>query len=213
MIVKVLGEAGLPDVETQAVIEAFGLPGRVPEGVRRSGPQGHAEVRRRSRESPSTKGYNKHRAPSDLTGEFIITIDPPDAKDYDDAISIRKTDDGWDLGVHIADVAHFIEPGSAAGQEAQDRGNSVYLPRLVIPMLPEVLSNGICSLQEGVPRFCKTTFMSYDEGGHIVSEGVAATLIKSAKRLTYLEAQALIDGDLRRGPQARQDRAQVHRRS
>jgi ribonuclease R len=195
VIVKVLGEAGLPDVETQATIEAYGLPGEFPkecvDQARKATLSFDEEVA-----IASKKGYNKHER-VDLTGEFICTIDPPDAKDYDDAISIRKTANGWDLGVHIADVAHFIEPGSVLDTEARERGNSVYLPRLVIPMLPEVLSNGICSLAEGVVRFCKSSFMSYDEDGHIVSESVAATAIKSAKRLTYLEAQALIDGDLR----------------
>ena len=131
----------------------------------------------------------------DLTGEFIATIDPPDAKDHDDAISIKRLDDGWELGIHIADVAHFIEAGSALDREAADRANSVYLPRLVIPMLPEVLSNGICSLQEGVPRYAKSAFIRYDRQGRVVREGVAQTLIKSAKRMTYLEAQALIDGE------------------
>jgi ribonuclease R len=131
----------------------------------------------------------------DLTKEFILTIDPPDAKDYDDAISIKRTKGGWELGVHIADVAHWIPPGSALDEEAKERGNSVYLPRLVIPMLPEILSNGICSLQEGVPRFCKSAFMSYDEDGSVRTEGAASTLIHSSKRLTYLEAQALIDGN------------------
>lgn len=195
VIIKVLGEAGLPDVETQATIEAFGLPGEFPKECV---DQARAASKRFEEEvgKAATRGYNKHER-IDLTGDFICTIDPPDAKDYDDAISIRRTADGWDLGVHIADVAHFIDPGSALDLEARERGNSVYLPRLVIPMLPEVLSNGICSLSEGVVRFCKSAFMSYDAEGHIISEHVGATAIKSAKRLTYLEAQALIDGDLR----------------
>ncbi len=195
VIVKVLGEAGLPDVETQATIEAFGLPGEFP---RECIDQARAATKRFEEEvgKAATHGYNKHER-IDLTGEFICTIDPPDAKDYDDAISLRRTADGWDLGVHIADVAHFIPPGTALDLEARERGNSVYLPRLVIPMLPEVLSNGICSLSEGVVRFCKSAFMSYDEDGRIVTEHVGATAIRSAKRLTYLEAQALIDGDIR----------------
>ncbi|MAY75431.1 MAG: hypothetical protein CMJ31_12105, partial [Phycisphaerae bacterium] len=104
--------------------------------------------------------------------------------------------DGWELGVHIADVAHFIPSGSALDEEAYERGNSVYLPRLVIPMLPEILSNGICSLQEGVPRFAKTAWIRYDKRGKVRAQGVQQTLIESRKRMTYLEAQALIDGDL-----------------
>ena len=196
VITRVLGDAGKPDVETQAVICAYDLPGEFPE-----------ECVDQSRESTAKfetevaqwreRGAAAMPDRLDLTGEFIITIDPPDAKDYDDAISIRVTDDGgWELGVHIADVSHFIGPSTPLDEEAKDRCNSVYLPRLVIPMLPEVLSNGICSLQEGVPRFCKSAFMNYDRQGAVRSEGVAQTLIQSTKRLTYLEAQALIDGNV-----------------
>ncbi len=202
VITKVLGEAGRPDVETQAVIAAYSLPGEFPD-----------ECVEQAREV--TGVYDEQIAEylkggisaldgewgprEDLTGDFIITIDPPDAKDYDDAISIRRSESlpgGWEIGVHIADVAHYIPPGSPIDEEAKDRCNSVYLPRLVIPMIPELLSNGICSLQEGVHRFCKSAFMTYDSGGVCRSEGIGNTLIKSAKRLTYLEAQALIDGDL-----------------
>jgi ribonuclease R len=193
VITQVLGEAGLPSVETQAVIAAYNLPGEFPE-------RAYAQARRaadafqRELEEGEAAGWTDRE---DLRqSRFIITIDPPDAKDYDDAIHIERTPEGWDLGVHIADVAHFIPPGTPLDEEARRRGNSVYLPRHVIPMLPEVLSNGICSLQEGVPRFCKSAFMSYDRRGGLIRSGVAQTLICSAKRLTYLEAQALIDGDL-----------------
>jgi ribonuclease R len=196
VITKVLGEAGRPDVETQAVIAAYSLPGEFPDECVE---QARAAAERYDEEIAAYKerGITAFDAPGrlDLTEEFIITIDPPDAKDYDDAISIKRTDRGWELGVHIADVAHFIPPGSPLDVEARDRCNSCYLPRLVIPMLPEILSNGIHSLQEGVYRYCKSAFMRYDEQGICVSEGAGQTLIKSAKRLTYLEAQALIDGD------------------
>ncbi|MBX3364630.1 MAG: VacB/RNase II family 3'-5' exoribonuclease [Phycisphaeraceae bacterium] len=193
VISKVLGEAGLPDVETQSVILAHNLPGEFPDEVlddaREAARRFEVEI-----EDFTQRGSLPGRL--DLTGDFIITIDPPDAKDYDDAISIQAMPGGgWKLGVHIADVAHFITPDSPLDREARERGNSVYLPRLVIPMIPEMLSNGICSLQEGVHRFCKSAFATYDRNGHIVSEGVAATIIRSAKRLTYLEAQALIDGN------------------
>jgi ribonuclease R len=203
VIVKVLGEAGRPDVETQAVITAFGLPEEFPpeclEQAREVAGAFDAELRGLRASGKDEAGHllleGSDLPRLDLTEEFILTIDPPDAKDYDDAISIRRTERGWELGVHIADVAHFIPPGTPLDEEGKERGNSVYLPRLVIPMLPEVLSNGICSLQEGVPRFCKSAFMAYDEEGGRVREGVASTLIRSSKRLTYLEAQALIDGN------------------
>lgn len=194
VVVRVLGEAGLPDVETQAVIAAYNLPGEFEEAC----VQQARDATHQFDDEVSSGERDGFKGRDDLRNDFIITIDPPDAKDYDDAISIKKLPDGgWELGVHIADVANFILPGTPLDLEAKERGNSVYLPRLVIPMLPELLSNGICSLQEGVIRFCKSAFMRYDRDGNCRSEGVAATVIKSAKRLTYLEAQALIDGDLR----------------
>lgn len=194
VISKVLGEAGQPDVETQSVILAYGLPGEFPDDVL---DQAREVTRQFDLDIEIFEREGALPGRMDLTEDFICTIDPPDAKDYDDAISITKrADGGWDLGIHIADVGHFIEPGSPLDVEARERGNSVYLPRLVIPMLPEILSNGICSLQEGVARFAKSAFGSYNARGEIQSSGVASTIIRSRKRLTYLEAQALIDGDL-----------------
>lgn len=195
VIVRVLGEAGEPDVETQAVIAAYDLPGEFPEGCVEQAREAAAKYEREIADFHA-RGAAALDNRTDLTEAFIITIDPPDAKDYDDAISIRKTDDGWELGVYIADVAHFIPPGSVLDIEAKDRANSCYLPRKVIPMLPEILSNGICSLQEGVPRYCKCAIVNYDSQGVPRGEGVKQVLINSKKRLTYLEAQALIDGDL-----------------
>lgn len=188
VITKILGEAGRPDVETQAVIAAHSLRTDFPDEVVN---QARESSRSFDRES---KGPWPDR--EDLTQKFIFTIDPPDAKDFDDAISLEfhPHRDEWVLGVHIADVSHFIEKGSALDEEARLRGNSVYLPRLVIPMLPEVLSNGVCSLQEGVPRFTKSVFITFDGKGKVISQRLSSTVISSAKRLTYLEAQALIDG-------------------
>lgn len=195
VITKVLGEAGEPDVETQAVIFAYSLPSNeFPEAcvnqAREATARFDAEM-----EAYEKGGIEALDMRLDLTGEYITTIDPPDAKDYDDAISVKKTKDGYELGIHIADVAHYIPIGSPLDIEAADRANSVYLPRLVIPMLPEVLSNGICSLQEGVLRYAKTCFISYDKMGNVRGRRFCQTLIKSRKRMTYLEAQALIDGD------------------
>jgi len=196
VITKVLGEAGEPDVETQAVIAAYGLPSSdFPEAcvdLARDATRRFDEEMDLFRE----RGADALDMRRDMTDTFICTIDPPDAKDYDDAIHITRLDDGgWELGIHIADVAHFIEQGSALDEEAKERGNSVYLPRLVIPMLPEVLSNGICSLQEGVERYAKSCIIRYDKSGNVRSRGLCQSIIKSRKRMTYLEAQALIDGD------------------
>ena len=193
VIVEVLGEAGEPDVETLAVMRAAGLSDKFPEQVMQ---QARDAARRLDDEDlPADR--------EDLTDTLIATIDPPDAKDYDDAISItrlegnKKGEPAWELGVHIADVAHYVEPGSALDQEAYARGNSTYLPRKVVPMLPEVLSNGVCSLMEGVKRYAKTCFLTYDIAGNVLDQRFAKTVIRSAKRLTYLEAQALIDDDIR----------------
>lgn len=189
VITRVLGEAGKPDVETQAVIAAHGLRTEFPAAC--------IEQAREVTRAFDAEADGPWDDREDLRDAFIFTIDPPDAKDFDDAISIDYDDRAkeWTLGVHIADVAHFITPGSALDEEAKARGNSVYLPRLVIPMLPEILSNGVCSLQEGVNRFTKSVFITFDSKGRVLSQRVAGTVIRSVKRLTYLEAQALIDGD------------------
>ncbi|MBB6429746.1 ribonuclease R family protein [Algisphaera agarilytica] len=192
VITEVLGEAGEPDVETLAVMRSAGLVERFPDDVMR---QAREAARRLDDDIPADR--------EDLTSEMICTIDPPDAKDYDDAISVTKLDGtkkgepAWELGVHIADVAHYITPGSALDEEAYERANSTYLPRKVVPMLPEVLSNGVCSLMEGVNRFAKSCFITYDSLGNVLEQRFAKTVIRSAKRLTYIEAQALIEDDLR----------------
>ncbi|MFG0273839.1 MAG: RNB domain-containing ribonuclease, partial [Phycisphaerales bacterium] len=182
VITRVLGEAGEPDVETQAVIAAYDLPGEFPEACINQA----REVSRAFEEEieeANERGYFELR--EDLRESFIFTIDPPDARDFDDAISLEKIthDDGrpgWKLGIHIADVSHFVTPGSPLDEEAKERGNSVYLPRRVIPMLPELLSNGVCSLQERVPRFCKSAFIRYDEKGNVTGRGYSSTVIHSA---------------------------------
>ncbi len=191
VIIEVLGEGGEPEVETRAVMRAYGLAEKFP-----------AIVMDQARQAAST--FDDKAIPpdrEDLTGSFIITIDPPDARDFDDALSLTELegegDAAYELGVHIADVAHFVRPGTELDNEAAARGNSAYLPRKVVPMLPELLSNGVCSLQEGVNRFCKSVFIRYDREGNVLGARFARTVIRSAKRLTYLEAQALIDGDLR----------------
>jgi ribonuclease R len=131
----------------------------------------------------------------DLTDDLVCTIDPDDAKDYDDAISLRTLDTGnVQVGVHIADVSFFCPADSPLDLEARERGNSTYFPGHVVPMLPEILSNGVCSLQEGVPRLCKSVFIEYDRDAKPVGTKFANTVIKSSKRLRYREAQAIIDG-------------------
>jgi len=129
-----------------------------------------------------------------LRETFIATIDPDDARDFDDAINVDKidTDGGWRLGVHIADVSAYVTPDSALDREARRRGNSVYLPDRVIPMLPERLSNGVCSLNPGVDRLTFSVFIEFDKNGSAKRARFARTVIRSAKRLTYKEAYAIL---------------------
>ena len=140
VIVEVLGDAGEKDVDLKSVIVQFNLPREFPEAVLNQ-----------AREAVDRFNANPHvEGRLDLSDEIICTIDPDDAKDYDDAISLRKLDNGfWELGVHIADVSHFVPAGSALDEEAKLRGNSCYFPGFVIPMLPEILSNGVCSIAGG----------------------------------------------------------------
>jgi ribonuclease R len=185
VITEVLGAAGEKDVDLKSVIVQFNLPGDFPD-----------EVKAQAREAvdqfnPADERSNRY----DLSGELVCTIDPDDAKDYDDAISLKQVEHGhWELGVHIADVSWFVPEDSPLDMEARERGNSSYFPGFVIPMLPEVLSNGVCSLQEGVPRLVKSVFITYDEDARPIRSKFANSIITSAKRLRYREAQAIIDG-------------------
>ena len=129
----------------------------------------------------------------DLRDEFIVTIDPDDARDFDDAINVERIPGGgWRLGVHIADVAAYVKPGAALDREAYKRGNSVYLPDRVIPMLPERLSNGVCSLNPAVNRLTHSVFIQFTKDGRTRSSRFARTVIRSARRLTYREAYAIL---------------------
>ena len=132
----------------------------------------------------------------DLTDELIITIDGDTAKDFDDAISITPLMNGnITLGVHIADVSHYVKVGSKLDAEAYERGNSTYLINKVVPMLPHKLSNGICSLNEGVERLCLSVLMEVDAQGGMISYDIKRTVIKSRHRMTYNDVQKIIDGD------------------
>ncbi len=129
----------------------------------------------------------------DLRNLKTITIDGADSKDFDDAISIEKLKDGYKIGVHIADVGHFVDTGSALDRDARKRGNSVYLIDKVYPMFPHELSNGICSLNEGVSRFAMTVFINIDYKGNVKTSEFYKSVIKSDRRLTYDYAQDILD--------------------
>jgi ribonuclease R len=137
----------------------------------------------------------------DLRRLILFTIDGADAKDFDDAVSLEREGRGWRLGVHIADVSHYVRPGSALDKEAYERATSVYLPDRVLPMLPEALSNGLCSLNPDVDRLAMSAFIQLDEEGHIVGARFCNSVIRSRRRFTYEELEAWFngEGDLRPG--------------
>src|SRR5213595_3828870 len=183
-IIELLGPASAPGVDMLSIIRKYHLPTDFPRDVL-------DEVNRIS----ETVDARKLDGREDLRKKFIITIDPDDARDFDDAIQIEKIDNGgWQLGVHIADVAAYVEPGSALNREARRRGNSVYLPDRVIPMLPERLSNGVCSLNPGVDRLTHSVFIEFDKSGRAKNARFVKSVIRSAKRLTYKEAYTILQG-------------------
>jgi len=193
VILEVLGEAGRPDVETQAVLATYMIRETFPDAALDQARDAAVAFERATRVAGESGQWTDRE---DLTREFIFTIDPPDAKDFDDAISIKfdAVTGNYELGVHIADVAHFVTQDSALDEEAEARATSVYLPRYTVPMLPETLSNGVCSLQEGVARFTLSAFIRLDSDGKVVGQRLSRSVIRSAKRLTYIEAQRLIEG-------------------
>ncbi len=178
-IIEVLGPAGAPGVDMLAIIRKHDLPLRFPDAVL-------AEADRIPEEIDPEELARRE----DCRATPIITIDPDDAKDFDDAIYVERTSGGWKLQVHIADVAHYVKPGTALDREAYARGNSTYLADRVIPMLPERLSNGICSLKPKVERCTFAAFLDFDQEGRLARARFAKAVIKSAARLTYREAFA-----------------------
>jgi ribonuclease R len=184
VIVEVLGKAGQYESEIRSIIRQYHLPSEF-----------NQECSEEAHEAASGFEPENIKGREDITDKVIVTIDPPDAKDFDDAISIERDNDGNRvLGVHIADVSHFVKKDSALDVEAKERGNSVYLPGRVIPMLPEVLSNGVCSLQPGQKRFVKSAYLTYDEQGNVLSRRFANSVMKSAERLTYEQADRILKG-------------------
>lgn len=177
VIVEVLGARGEPGVDTMSIIREFGLPGEFATEVLDSAREQSAKF------DESVSGHRQ-----DFSGMTVITIDPVDARDFDDAISLELLDNGhWRLGVHIADVSYFVPVGTALDDEARERATSVYLPDRVIPMLPEIISNNLASLQPGRVRYTKTAFIEFTEDGARVGAEFHSGAIKSARRFTYEE--------------------------
>jgi ribonuclease R len=183
-IVEVIGRAGDPKVDTTAVVRALGIPDQFSE-----------EVLEEARAEAAKFREDELASREDFTGQLVITIDPVDAKDFDDAVSLAKDAETghWQLTVHIADVAHFIPVGGPIDREARERGTSVYLPQRVIPMVPEVISNGLASLQEGKVRYVKTVEMEFNEDGEPISARFANGVIRNRKRFSYEQVQSILD--------------------
>lgn len=182
VVTKILGARGEPGVDLQAIIHEFGLPDEFPE-----------EVLATARDQADAFDPENLGDRLDLTGETIVTIDPADARDFDDAISLSKSEDGnWHLSVHIADVAHFVKEGGTLDQEAKQRGTSVYLPGRVVPMLPETISNSLASLQQDQVRFTKTVKIEFSPEGTPLHTEFHNSAIKVKKRFCYEEVMPIL---------------------
>ncbi len=181
-IIEVIGRDGEPAVDIKSIIHQFKLPFKFDKNIL-------AETQ----DLPLSISPDEITTRLDLRDELIITIDPEDAKDFDDAISLKKDKKGnWLLGVHVADVSYYVEQNTAVDVEARKRGTSVYLPGTVIPMLPEVLSNGICSLKEGEDRLTKGVFFTYAPDGNLLRSEIKHSVINVKKRLTYHNATKIL---------------------
>lgn len=183
-IVRVLGTPGENDVEMESILAAHEYPIDFPE-----------EVEKEAASIPVKIKAEEIRKRRDFRDVFTVTIDPADAKDFDDAISLRKLENGhWEAGVHIADVSHYVTPGSAIDKEALSRGTSVYLVDRTIPMLPEKLCNNVCSLRPDVEKLTFSVVFEMDDDANIYNNWIGKTIIKSCRRYTYEEVQAMIEG-------------------
>lgn len=184
-IIENLGPSHTPMAEYKAVLSKYELSETFPNAVLE-------EVKR----VPSEVSQKEISGRNDMRGVFTITIDPEDAKDFDDALSIERTSGGeWEIGVHIADVSYYVRANSQIDKEARKRGNSTYLVGTVIPMLPFELSNGICSLVEDKDRLVKSVFLRYDAAGDCTGVRFANSVIRSQKRLSYKQAYAFLTED------------------
>jgi ribonuclease R len=183
-IIECLGPRTAPGVDILSIIRKYHLPLEFPKAILEEA-------------SAISETVTLIDGREDLRQQFIVTIDPDDARDFDDAIQVEEIKGGWQLGVHIADVSAYVRPGSALDREAQRRGNSVYLPDRVIPMLPEQLSNGVCSLNPHVDRLTHSVFLQFDRNGRVRQTRFARTVIRSAHRLTYKQAFAILKSSAR----------------
>jgi len=184
-IIQVLGAPGEHETEIHSILAEYGLPYHFPEEVEKEADTIDREIHE-----------NEVKKRWDMREVLTFTIDPKDAKDFDDALSIRKLSNGnWEIGVHIADVSHYVTPGSLIDEEAYQRATSVYLVDRVVPMLPEVLSNGVCSLRPNEDKYTFSAVFEMDEEAQIHKEWFGRTVIHSDRRFTYEEAQERIESE------------------
>lgn len=183
-IINVLGTQGENDTEMNAILANYGFPLSFP-----------ATVEKEANEIPEMVTEAETKGRKDFRDTVTFTIDPADAKDFDDAISFKKLSNGnYEIGVHIADVSHYVRPKSALDKEAYERSTSVYLVDRVIPMLPERLSNGVCSLRPNEDKLCFAAVFEIDDHGQIITQWFGRTLIHSNRKFSYEEAQEIIEG-------------------
>ena len=182
-IVDVLGQAGDNDTEMHAILAEYDLPYRFEEEIEQAAQAIDGRITERD--------YAERR---DFRGVTTFTIDPADAKDFDDALSIRELEKGiWEIGVHIADVTHYIRPDTVLDYEAKDRGTSVYLVDRTVPMLPERLCNELCSLRPNEEKLCFSAVFKLNDDAEVLEQWFGRTVIYSDRRFTYAEAQARIE--------------------
>lgn len=182
-VLRILGHKNDPGVDIQSIAMAYGLPQEFPE-----------TVMRQTARIPSQVTEADRQGRLDLRETCMVTIDGEDAKDLDDAVSLSKEGDIYRLGVHIADVSHYVGEGTPLDKEALKRGTSVYLVDRVIPMLPHALSNGICSLNVGEDRLALSCRMEIDASGDLVSYEVVETVVRVDRRMSYTEVNQILNG-------------------
>lgn len=182
-VIDILGKAGDNDTEMHAILAEFGLPYTYPEKVEKAANRIPTEITDEDRAGRE-----------DFRDVVTFTIDPKDAKDFDDALSLRKLENGhWEVGIHIADVTHYVKPGSIIDKEAYERATSVYLVGRTIPMLPESLCNNLCSLRPNEEKLTFSVVLEMNDEAEVVASRIGRTIIESDRRFTYEEAQAIIE--------------------
>ncbi len=182
-IIEVLGDKGDHNTEMHAILAEYELPWKFP-----------SKVERAAEKIPDEIPHSEIKSRRDFRGITTFTIDPADAKDFDDALSLQKLNNGkWEVGVHIADVSYYVKPGTILDEEAYSRATSVYLVDRVVPMLPEKLSNGVCSLRPNEDKLCFSAVFEMNNEGDVLGEWFGRTLINSDRRFSYEEAQEIIE--------------------